>query len=307
MIDAQIVRPGINKQVIFSHYTEEEINIIKFFSKEWYVTSGGEEISLGQFSKYKYFLIKPTNEYQEMFNIKREIVVVFSNYSTLQPRTLDAFEVVFSKLSALRVEKIATVLISRDENIISEITDLLRSDSERQIVVPFSYSELFQSKDEYLIKNRFVDNFFSRDLFNFQSALKRDIYFFGRNDIVHDIVSRTKSNENSGLFGLRKSGKTSIVFGVERVLDKENIASIFIDCESPGFHQKRWHDALGNVMQQIADKYFSNNQKIRKMFISEIEYHDSTHAAEYFERDLLTFIQKNKKISVNDKNSLDFF
>ena len=292
---AQSVYPGINKQANLSSFSNDEIAIIKSFAKEWYVTFGGEPIELGSNSQYKFFLMKPTDDYQEMFNIKREIVVVFSDYIPFQPRTLDAYEAIFDSISALRVERIATVLISRDNNIVYEITTLLRSDPERQIIVPFSYKELLEKHDTFFIRNRFVEHFFSRDLFNFQSPLKKDIYFFGRNDIVQDIVSRTKSNENSGLFGLRKSGKTSIVFSVERVLLRENIASIFIDCQSPSFHQKRWNDALGNIIKQIADKYFSDNQIIRELFVPTDDYRDSSRAAELFEQDLQTFYRSAKK------------
>ena len=294
-MDTEIVHPGINKQAILSQFSKEEFNIISLFAKEWRVTFGGEPIESGSTSQYKFFLIKPTRDYQELFNIKREIVVVFSDYSPFQPRSLDAFEAAFEQLNPLRVEKIATVLISRDKNIIAGVSALLRSDSERQIIVPFSYGEFQEKHDAYFIKNRFMDHFFSRDLFNFQSPLKKDIYFFGRNDIVQDIVSRTKANENSGLFGLRKSGKTSIVFGVERVLIRERIASIFIDCQSPSFHQKRWNDALGNVTQQIANKYFSDNQKTRKLLASTEQYHDPSRAPELFEHDLLTFYKKTQK------------
>ena len=294
-MDAQSVYPGINSQANLSQFSKEELTIIELFAKEWRVTFGGDPIALGSTSQYKFFLIKPTRDYQESFNIKREIVVVFSDYRPFQPRSLDAFEAAFAEISPLRVEKIATVLISRDDNIVSEILSLLRSDYERQIVVPFSYGELLEKHDDSFIKNRFIEHFFSRDLFNFQSPLKKDIYFFGRNDIVQDIVSRTKAGENSGLFGLRKTGKTSIVFGVERVLLREGIASIIIDCQSPSFHQKRWNDALGNVTQQIANKYFSDNQKIRNQFASAEEYRDASRAPELFERDLLRFYKNVHK------------
>ena len=289
-MDTSSVRPGINPHANLSAFSEEERRIINLFSKEWYITYGGEESSLGLSSRYKFFLMKPTHEYQELFNIKREIIVVFSEYEALQPRALDAFEDVFSRLSALRPERIATVLISRDKRIASELNALLRSDPERQIIVPFSYGELLVRQDDYFIKNRFTEHFFSRDLFDFRSALRRDFYFFARNDLVQDIVSRAKANENSGLFGLRKSGKTSIIFGVERVLQKEDIASVFIDCQSPGFHQKRWNEALGIIIRQLVDKYFASNKKIQDKFTPLDEYRDSvSRAADYFEKDLLTF------------------
>ena len=97
------------------------------------------------------------------------------------------------------------------------------------------------------------------------------------------------------MFGLRKTGKTSIVFGVERVLIREKIATIIIDCQVPSFHQKRWNDALGNLIKQIVDKYFRDNQKVKNQFSSIEEYHDVSCAPELFEKDLLTFYKNYYK------------
>jgi hypothetical protein len=102
----QKIYPGINPQVNLSHFSEDEQKIIKKFSAEWYVTNGGGQFNLGPTSEYKYFLIKPTDNYKELFNVELEIVVVFSNYSTFETRTLDAVDYVERKYQALRLEKL---------------------------------------------------------------------------------------------------------------------------------------------------------------------------------------------------------
>src|SRR5690606_12102335 len=105
------------------------------------------------------------------------------------------------------VERICGMLISRDSQVERKLTGLLTNEQETLVIVPFSYSELLQIKDNFFLRNRFKKHFYTRDLFAFESPLKKDLFFFGRNDLIHDIVNRHSSNENSGLFGLRKTGK----------------------------------------------------------------------------------------------------
>lgn len=246
------VTPGINPSVLLDHFTQEEKNIIYRIAKEWYVTNGGGTAKLGPRVFYRYLSVKPIDSYREMFNIEREIVVIFSPYENFEPRTFDAIDYAISKFQTLRIEKICSVIVSRDNSIEQKVEQLLKSDPESQIVIPFSYNELLKDKDPYFMKNRFKKHFYTRDLFAFESPLKKDLYFFGRNDLVYKIVNRHKANENSGLFGLRKTGKTSVIFGISRVLSKLGDYSVLIDCQNPSFHKRRWNYGLYYIVQEIA-------------------------------------------------------
>jgi hypothetical protein len=287
-----IIRAGIHSGVELSRFTEEEQKVIKKFSGEWYVTSAGTDINLSRTSNYKYFLIKPTSQYQELFNIEREIIVIFSDYEEFLPRTLDAFDEVFNRHGKLRIDRVCSVLVSKDSDIEIKIKRLLTEDQENQIVVPFFCDEFLKNKNDYFIRGQFEDYFYKRDLFDFKSALKKDLYFFGRGDLVHEIVSRHRSGENSGLFGLRKTGKTSIVYGVKRVITADDGVSVVIDCQSPAFHKKNWFSALRHVIEQIRDQ---NN--IPGSLRDESKYSEE-NAASAFESDLLKLLGriKQKKI-----------
>lgn len=160
------------------------------------MTNSGAELRLGPTSIYRYLLVKPIDIFQEMFNIEREIVVIFSPYDKFEPRTLDAITSAANRHQKLRVERICSILVSRDEEIESKLTELLKNDQEAQIVVPFTYRELLQKpEDDFFFRNRFKKNFYSRDLFAAEAPLKKDLYFFGRTDLVHSIVNRHRSNQ----------------------------------------------------------------------------------------------------------------
>ncbi len=72
------------------------------------------------------------------------------------------------------------------------------------------------NKTSYL-KNKLSEQFYRRDLFDFRLLLEKDTYFFGRNDIIVDFLDAIKRIENRGLFGLRKTGKTSILYKLDRI------------------------------------------------------------------------------------------
>ncbi len=73
------------------------------------------------------------------------------------------------------------------------LVSLLKTDPEQPIVIPFTYSELFCNFDSFFLRNRFRDHFYTRDLFSFLSPLKKDLYFFGRSELIQELVNRHRS------------------------------------------------------------------------------------------------------------------
>lgn len=270
-----------NVDLSFFDSTEKDI-IYDVICKDWYVTTS-KEIRISR-SYYKAILAKPiSNSIQEMFNLKQEIVIIFSPYEDFEPRSMDAIEEVretfTSSYQSLRIEEVCSVMISKDKEINSIIRDLFKSNRESQIVVPFSYEELSNSKrNNNCFLNKFREFFYTRDLFEFESAIQKELYFFGRKSVVHELVNRHLSNENSGLFGLRKSGKTSIIFAIERVLKVKKSASVFINCEN--IYKKRWNEALYYIIYRLASKYgvkIKNTEesytesKVDELFVSDLK------------------------------------
>lgn len=284
------ITPGVNPNFILDRFHGVERKILEKMSKEWYLTSSGCELRLAS-SNYEYFLIKPTPIFSEMFNLEREIICVFSPYEYFEPRTLDAFSKAQDSLSDLRTEPVCRILISKDSNIESKIEALLKTDPEQPIIIPFYYDELESNYDPFFFRNRFRKHFYSRNLFDFLSPLKSDLYFFGRSQLVHEIVNRHKDGEHTGLFGLRKSGKTSIIYAVERTLKASGDNYVSIDCESPSIHMLRWNELLEKLVNlyhksiESKIKLNTNGRYIEKL------------AADSFEEDVLKIHNSKKKQS----------
>lgn len=279
-------RPGIYKGLDLSILQKEEELIINKLSKNyWYVTRVSSE-SLGK-CEYRVVLIKPTKLINETFNIYREVVLIFSSYEKFEPRVFDVLDNL--KIQDLRVEEICCIIVSNDKDVASSIKTILSSNKESRVFVPFTYQELSVNNIDDVVINKMRNEFFSRDLFDIQNALKKELYFFGRRNVIQELICKHESNENCGIFGLRKTGKTSILYGIQRTLNRKESTSIIIDCQT--LHLKSWNHAL----RFIVDEACKLNNISKKMFSENEKYDDESTVAEAFKEDIMTFLQKSKK------------
>ena len=283
---------GKNSSVNTHILSDEELRILKVLEKHWYITNGVHEVRLEGNAKYKYFLMKLAGDSQRLFNLECEIAVIMNDYPNFEPRTLNVLDKVYERYHNLRIEKIVAVVISKDPDVKKKAQDMLRRDPENQVIIPFSYDELNESIDSIKITGRFREFFYNRDLFNFQSPLKKEFYFFGRNELIHSLVDRHENNESSGLFGLRKTGKTSIIFGIQRVLQRRGMPSVFIDCQNPAFHQKQWYKALKYVIDQIKEQ-----NRLQALIKTDEQYTESD-ASSCFEKDIVLLHKKLNKQNI---------
>lgn len=248
--------------VNLSSFSDEERKIIKTLGNIFYVTNSGMRIVLGSSSEYRYCLVKPTDFFCEQFNLRREITVIFAEYEHFEPRTFDAISEVYRRNQQyFRIDRMCSIIISKDNNIEEEIHHILKNDTEMQVVIPFTYSELQGGDKKQLVTKRFRDYFYERDLFAFESPLKKDIYFFGRREYVHELIKRHNSGENSGVFGLRRSGKTSVLQAIERAAEFTETICVLADCQDLYHHP--WNIALYTIIKLITDKMelVSNTEK----------------------------------------------
>jgi len=182
-----------------------------------------------------------------------------------------------------RLDKLCVILVSNDPKIAARISTMAMQDPEMRIVVPFTYSELLTVEGGHFVANRLRDFIYGRDLFAFNSPLRSENYFFGRNQIVQRLYDKYRSGNNAGLFGLRKIGKTSVLYALKRYLAHRDEPAFFIDCEEPSFHMRRWYEALQFMIARLVLE-FSLPRTLR-LNIFEGSYQEK-NASVYFEEDL---------------------
>ncbi len=284
--------PGINQNVkaYIKTLNDEEQSIIHYFARKYWNITRVEKLSIAK-SDYHIAFLKPTKEISHAFNLYREVLLVFSSYDKFEPRSIDAID--SFDVQELRLEEICSFIISKDNNVATKLTTFLKTNQESRIIVPFTYQELTNNglDDEY-VPNKLRQLFYNRDLFGIQDPLKKDLYFFGRKELIHELVNKHLNSENSGIFGLRKTGKTSILYGVERALDRKQSVSLFIDCQT--LHLKTWNEALLFIIDSL--RTITNVKKTR---LSDTElYQKDAMVAQAFSNDILNIYRNNKKRSI---------
>ena len=237
------------------------------------------------------FMLKPEQYLSEAFGIDKEILMVYSDYSTLQPRTIQAVNMLFDIFPFRnRVDTLNCFVISKDEAIMGYAGITSFAEDQSRAIVPFVYTELLSNtNDSWYIRNQLRKNFYDVDLFGYTLPLRDESSFFGRQQVVARYIDAIKRCENRGIFGVRKTGKTSLLFKVDRIIREQHLGFVFYyDCKSPSYRKLHWNELLGEICSNIAKRL---NISIRK------EY-DERNIIKSFRYVIKTASDRNKKIVI---------
>lgn len=199
-----------------------------------------------------YWFAEPNSVTRERFGLQKEVLVIYSPFTKTDARVLTAIEnIVRAPEFKHRLEKVVFILVHCGAP--EETNDLLGS-SEDRIIVPILEDELLDpNRGSLFVRMKLVEAIGGIDLFGMTSPITSDKYFFGRSELVQAIVNRTTvSRENSGVFGLRKTGKTSVLRAIQRRLDTHPLLSEYIECSNPGIHAARWWEVLENLIERCS-------------------------------------------------------
>jgi hypothetical protein len=181
-----------------------------------------------------------------------EVLVVYSRHHTLQRRVFQAAGTIFQELPFHgRVVPHFFILVSPAPNLEEEALLHDRDPAIARSVVPIAESSLVDA-DAFTVRTHVQKYLFRRDLFDVQTALKSDVFFFGRKQLYTDMIDAARTGENIGLFGLRRTGKTSLLFKVQRGLAEQSLGHLhFVDLQDPELYGKRWWDLIARIVVDL--------------------------------------------------------
>ncbi len=284
------IQPGRHPNFEFTKFEPLEQRVLRRMEQVFHLTRHGD-ITIGkQKSNYRYALVKPCGKMRGILHTDREILVVFSSYEDFQPRSIDAFDYILEKSSEdFRIEKVARILVSGDRNIARKLKVLFESRPDAPVIIPYHTSEFSLATSEADIISRIREFSFSRDLFSMSSPLRSELYFYGRSNLINEISAKLASRENFGLFGLRRSGKTSLISGISRAFSGRNGTSVTIDCQSPSVHQLRWNELLRHIAIELKEVFPTKHK------IGSPEAYDFKLAATTFLEDIRIIAKQSKR------------
>lgn len=204
------------------------------------------------------YFLKAEAHISQTFGFEHEIVLFVSSYPTIEARTMQAADVLIGEDPARgRVEQSIFFLATEATGGREWVADYTTRNPQARIPVVFDSAALrAKTSDAWLVRNVLRSQLFSRDLFDYQLPLDNDLFFFGRDQVVADHLDAIRRSQNRGLFGLRKTGKTSILYKLQRLMEKEQLgAYLYYDCKLPSIRMLRWHELLATIVKDIAQFY----------------------------------------------------
>ena len=202
------------------------------------------------------YILKPETFMQESFGFDKELLLVYAPFEHMEPRSIQAIDEIYRTFPfSGRVDALNCFFLSDDEN----VEEWFRSSASNlsvRIIVPFSTKEITVNKhDSWYLRNKLRRYFFGLDLFGYTLPLSDDTYFFGRNQIIARYIDSVKRGENRGVFGLRKTGKTSLLFKIMRVISEQQLGEVLMyDCKSPEVRKLKARELLFTIYSDICEK-----------------------------------------------------
>lgn len=126
------------------------------------------------------FLLKPEGYISEAFGIDKEILLAYSPFETLQPRAIQAVNMLFSIFPfTKRVDTLNCFVVSKDRQIVEYCGLNSFSDEQSRSIIPFVYDDLIANgNDPWYIRNQLRSNFYDVDLFGYTLPLRDETAFF---------------------------------------------------------------------------------------------------------------------------------
>lgn len=236
------------------------------------------------------FILRPERFMAELLGLEREFLVVYSPFSDFQARTISLHDEIAAE-NQVRLDPLGSMIIGDADSTYDAVQEYLIRDPERPPIVAISKAQLLTLRDADAIRKVFVQQLFRRDLFAIESPIRSDTLFFGRLAIVSELVDRFRAGQNSGLFGLRRIGKTSVLYALGRRCQSGELGGFaYMDASNPAIYRGRWWQFLQETIRHFAlplSLERGDRSKVRALNIT----YSENDAAGHFKADVLRLLR----------------
>lgn len=255
-----------------------EYEILNKLSSVLYISHVGRH-DIGNGTIYPFCLIGATPLIKQYVRGQYEFLLVFSHFEneSWQQVTIKAAQHIRHRKEITDRRPLVNfyILVSNAKTLKKEIDKIKGGTS--AAIIPFTFNELLncQSNEDLseLILNRFDEYLFENNMLGEENPIEEDTLLFGdRGKIADSIVQRCMENKYSGIFGLRRSGKSSVLRAVERRLSQNEIKYTVIQARSELENIESWKTALYDIARKV------------KISVSGIEQNDDESRTEYNNR-----------------------
>ena len=209
-------------------------------------------------ASFPFCLIGATEFLKPYIHGKYEFLLIFSHFDNCswQQNTLKAVDFIRKRREIAERRPLVNfyILISNAQHLKSEIDKMKGGTS--AAIIPFSFKEIIDCESNELLErlflNRFDEYIFENNMLGEETPIEDDQLLFGdRGKIADSIVQRCREGKHSGIFGLRRSGKSSVLRAVTRRLEYAEIKYSVIEARSGLENVDSWKTALFDIAKRI--------------------------------------------------------
>lgn len=259
---AKFVKPGISKRLRLESFEAKfkpdsgEIEVVKKLAEVFQITWVGQH-AMDQSSSYEFCLAGVTEYLKQFVRESGEFLIIFSHFKSQewQEKTLKVEREVRKRSEIVERRPLVNfyILVSNAAELRAKV-DAVKG-LPQAAVIPFSFEELLtcKGKDELAncIISRFSEYYFENDMLAESDVIDDDNLLFGdRGKIADGIVARCVAGKHSGIFGLRRSGKSSVLNAVLRRLARSQIPYIKVEARNYESYES-WKDVLFDIACEV--------------------------------------------------------
>ena len=199
---------------------------------------------------------------RDLFGTVREILLWASEHLTFQARTVEqAQREIEDNQPRLSDEFYCIVIVPLDEAR-DEIREAAASLLPEYIGLSFADVRQCHPMGTDSFTALLQSQLFSRDLYRVSTALTKPRGFYGRQSILADVVNVLRTGRsNVGIFGLRKMGKTSLLYRIlETLRGTRRVFVAHVDLE-----RFEINPTLGYSLWSIGEALVDSNSALRKL------------------------------------------
>lgn len=209
-----------------------------------------KNFSTFEFEKGTYgcIYVSPNKRISKIFSTDREILILITNFSDQQQRTIGAIDDQLSHTPG-RLETTLVIVVHTDPDGNSKLKNWGREQGKS--ILPIAANNYLQ--DAAAFERDLLQEFFSNNPFEVTGPVSDDGRFFGRRTEALDISRQLQSGQIRSCLGIRKIGKTSIL---NRILKESrtshNSACIMLDCSKDDIWNQSASQLLFSIGESIA-------------------------------------------------------
>ncbi len=209
-----------------------------------------------------YYFLGAKTQFKERFGLEQEILAIYDSHEKPDARIFSAIADLLNKSIKTRIDPAIVLIIIEGD--LTDIQPMLDKNKEIAFVVIKKDNLLYRHKSPFFLRREITKVIGSMDLYSMSSPLETDTYLFGREDLLGKAVNKTcHKRENWGIFGLRKTGKTSVLFALQRRFNNINVLGVYLDCHKPIYRYRWWR-----LLEYIAFKIATDDEVIKQVTIS---------------------------------------